>query len=123
VADLRDPWLVMIAWCAGGAIAICGAASYGMLVTRLTESGGEHLFLSRFVHPAAGFVAGWVSMLAGFTSAGALAALAFEQYALGPGERPAWLPEGMIAALLIAVATVAHAFSTRSGAVRQNAIV
>ena len=47
----------------------------------MSESGGEYLFLSRVLHPVAGFIAGWVSLLAGFTGALAFAALVFESYA------------------------------------------
>jgi APA family basic amino acid/polyamine antiporter len=122
-ADLGDPRLVMLAWSIGGVIAICGAISYGQLAHLLTENGGEYLFLSRFVHPAAGFIAGWVSFLAGFTSAGALAALAFETYALESVERPIWLPPGLLAIILVILGTIAHAFHTQRGALSQNVLV
>lgn len=81
MADLGNRPLVMLAWLIGGAIAICGAISYGGLVRHITESGGEYLFLSRTVHPLAGFLAGWVSLVAGFTGAIAFAALGFAEYA------------------------------------------
>ena len=80
-ADLGDRQFVMYAWLIGSIVAICGAISYGQLAQRITESGGEYLFLSRMVHPSIGFVAGWVSLLAGFTGAIAFAATAFESYA------------------------------------------
>ena len=76
--DLGDRQFVMLAWGIGSLIAICGAISYGQLAQRITESGGEYLFLSRMVHPAVGFIAGWVSLLAGFTGAIAVAATVFE---------------------------------------------
>ncbi len=76
LADLGSPNRVMLAWLIGGIIATCGAISYGALVKRMTMSGGEYLFLSRTFHPLVGFVAGWVSLLAGFTGAIAFAALA-----------------------------------------------
>ena len=81
LGDLGSANRVMAAWVVGGVIALCGALSYGGLVHRMTESGGEYLFLSRTIHPVAGFIAGWVSLLAGFTGALAFAALAFETYA------------------------------------------
>lgn len=119
--DLRDPWLVLLAWGVGGCIAICGATGYSLLAHRLTENGGEYLYLSRFVHPAAGFMAGWVSFLAGFTGAGAYAAVAFETYAVPI--HPDWLPPKIIALALVTVATIAHASSTHHGVRGQNFVV
>src|SRR5688572_33409620 len=81
LGDLGSANRVMAAWVVGGVIALSGALSYGGLVRRMTESGGEYLFLSRLIHPVAGFIAGWVSLLAGFTGAIAFAARAFETYA------------------------------------------
>ena len=92
LADLGTPDRVMVAWLTGGVLAVCGALSYGALVRRITDSGGEYLFLSRVIHPAAGFVAGWVSLLAGFTGAIAFAASALEAYALPAAARPEWFP-------------------------------
>lgn len=123
IADLGDPRIVMLAWAIGGVIAIAGAISYGQLARLLTDNGGEYLFLSRFVHPAAGFIAGWVSFLAGFTGAGALAALAFETYALGENGAHSWLPPGTVAILLVAGCTFAHAFHTERGATSHNTLV
>src|SRR5207247_4673971 len=61
LADLGSPWRVLLAWLAGGLIAGCGALSYGALARRIPESGGEYLFLSRTLHSAAGYIAGWIS--------------------------------------------------------------
>jgi len=66
LAALGSPERVIAAWVVGGLIAICGAIGYGSLASRFTESGGEYLFLSRTLHPVAGLMAGWVSLLAGF---------------------------------------------------------
>lgn len=123
VAELRSPWLVMAAWAVGGAIALCGALSYGKLAHRLAESGGEYVFLSRFLHPAAGFLGGWVSLLAGFTGAAAFAAVTFDLYAWPADSRPAWLPAKALAMVLVLVVTVFHAFHTKSGAIGQNLLV
>jgi len=81
LADLGSREWVLLAWFVAGLIALAGAVSYGQLVERMTESGGEYLYLSRSIHPLAGFIAGWVSLLAGFPGAIAFAALAFESYA------------------------------------------
>lgn len=123
LSDLGTPGRVMLAWLIGGVVACCGALSYGALARRMTESGGEYLFLSRALHPAAGFVAGWVSLLAGFTGAIAFAASALEAYAVPEGMRPAWLPEDAVAVSAIVLAGALHARAVRFGARAQNAIV
>ena len=123
LADLGSRDLVLLAWLIGGLIALCGAISYGGLVARITESGGEYVFLSRVVHPLAGFLAGWVSLLAGFTGAIAFAARAFETYALPESMRPDALPSGSLGVLVIAFFGLLHAFVARAGVAAQNAVV
>jgi len=81
LADLGSREWVLLAWLVAGLVALAGAISYGLLVRGITESGGEYLYLSRSIHPMVGFIAGWVSLLAGFPGAIAFAALAFEAYA------------------------------------------
>jgi amino acid transporter len=121
LGDLGSANRVVAAWVVGGAIALCGALSYGGLVRRMTESGGEYLFLSRLIHPVAGFIAGWVSLLAGFTGAIAFAALAFETYAFPT--RPDWLPSGTAASAIVALAAALHGVRVQTGAVSQNVAV
>lgn len=123
LADLHTPLRVMAAWVVGGLIAVCGALGYGALARHLTDSGGEYLFLSRVVHPAAGFVAGWISLIAGFTGALAFAATALEAYAVPEGARPAWLPDGAVAIAAVAVCGFAHALHVRYAAGMQNTVV
>lgn len=121
LGDLGSANRVVAAWVVGGVIALCGAVSYGGLVRRMTESGGEYLFLSRVIHPVAGFIAGWVSLLAGFTGAIAFAALAFETYAFPT--RPDWMPSGGAAVAMVALAALLHGVRVRTGAAFQNAVV
>ncbi len=123
LADLGNRVLVLSAWLVGGVIALAGAVSYGRLAARIQESGGEYVFLSRVIHPAVGFVAGWVSLLAGFTGAIAFAASAFEAYALPVATRPAWLPEGALAIAMILSFAALHALVMRVGLRLQNLIV
>ncbi len=122
LGDLGSPYRVLAAWVIGGVIAMCGAISYGALANRFTSSGGEYLYLSRTVHPAAGYVAGFVSVLAGFTGATAFAATAFESYL------PKWgpltdLPLGTIASLAIAIGALLHGVHARLGTPVQDAMV
>ncbi len=131
LADLGSPRMVLIAWAIGGVLAICGAISYGSLAQRFSQSGGEYLFLSRAIHPAVGNVAGFVSLLSGFTGAIAVAALSFEAYAKGffanSGEPVApsgfLFQPGVIACLLVFIATMLHGFRVRTGMWVQDALV
>ena len=120
LADLGTPSRVLAAWAVGGIVALCGAVSYGALARHMTESGGEYLFLSRVVHPAAGFVAGWVSLLAGFTGAIAFAAPGFVSSAPPGDSRRAWVPRGATAVGLILLCALLHGVRVRPGVVSQN---
>ncbi len=122
-ADLGDRQCVMLAWLIGSLVAICGAISYGQLAQRITESGGEYLFLSRMLHPAIGFVAGWVSLLAGFTGAIAFAATAFETYAIPDSIRPAWFQSGLAGITAIFFFGLLHSIVLKTGLITQNAVV
>lgn len=123
LSDLGSPHLVVMAWVVGGLIAVTGALSYGMLVNAMPESGGEYLFLSRAAHPLLGFIAGWVSLIAGFSGAIAFAATAFEGYILPLIAKPVWLPAGGLSILAIVVAGGLHGLRPRAGAMLQNSIV
>ncbi|MCC6234734.1 MAG: amino acid permease [Verrucomicrobiales bacterium] len=120
LADLQSPWVVLGAWVVGGLIALLGALSYGALACQLPESGGEYLFLSRTLHPAAGYIAGWVSLLVGFSAPLAAAANAFGQYT---GE---WFPASspvLTGTVLLVVVSLLHAWNVKGGAVVQNLAV
>ncbi len=121
LADLHRPGLVMAAWCVGGLLAMCGALSYGALARQIPVSGGEYTLLSRTLHPLAGFLAGWVSLLAGFTAPIAAAGLGLQAYlaeSFGLASRPEWI--GTVAILL---AGLMHGLRLREGVVLQNLAV
>ena len=124
LASLGSPATVIWAWIVGGVIAISGAITYGGLAARYAESGGEYLFLARGVHPAAGMMAGWVSLLAGFTGAMAFAASTFESHLrLWSSPLIDAMPQGAFAVGLIVIAALIHATSLRGGAWTQDAVV
>ena len=120
LADLKSPWFVLLAWAVGGLVAMLGASSYGALARHIPESGGEYLFLSRTLHPAAGYVAGWISLLVGFSAPLAAAANAFGEYTREwfPGIAPA-----MTGTILLIVMSAVHAWNVRHGALSQNLAV
>ena len=122
LADLGSPLRVLAAWLIGGVLALCGAMSYAGLARLVPGSAGEYLYLSRIVHPAAGFIAGWISLLAGFTAAIAYSALTFAAYAVAPNAGAATITKP-VATAVIGVAVLLHALRVRQGAWVQNAAV
>lgn len=121
IAMLGNPDRVMFAWCICGVWAICGAIAYGALAARLPLSGGEYLFLSRLVHPSVGFIAGWISLIAGFTAPIAVAAKAAAEYGLPAIENP--LVQNLAASALILIVAATLWAGVRCGARAQNMIV
>ncbi|MGB6339396.1 MAG: amino acid permease [Candidatus Aminicenantaceae bacterium] len=78
--DLHNPMIMIVLWVVGGAIAICGALSYGELGAAIPRAGGEYAFLSRLYHPTLGFLSGWVSFFVGFSAPIAASAIGFVAY-------------------------------------------
>jgi APA family basic amino acid/polyamine antiporter len=120
LASLHSPLLVLAAWLAGGVIAMFGALCYGALARRFPESGGEYIFLSRTIHPAAGYVAGWISLLVGFSAPSAAVSVAFGEYLKN------WLPlfpARLTGSFLLLVFAAIHAFHVQRGAWVQNIAV
>ncbi len=122
LAALGNPGRVMLAWWVCGLWALCGAVAYGSLVSRLPMSGGEYLFLSRLVHPAVGFLAGWISVFAGFTAPIAAAAQGAAVYGVPSGVESE-LTLTLTAIGVICVATLCHLLGLSIGTGVQNAIV
>ncbi len=125
LAELGSPAWVLVAWAIGGAIAVAGAVSYGALAQALCESGGEYVYLARRVHPLVGFLAGWVSLLAGFTGALAFAATVLEAYAAPLLHLEQWglAQPGAIAIAVILLCAAQHLVQVEGGAWLQNVAV
>ena len=117
VGGLPSGFAIVVLWAVGGLCAFCGALAYGELAAALPRSGGEYHFLSRIYHPAAGFVAGWLSATVGFAAPIALAAMAFGKYYTGifPGVSPLYLSIGVAVAV-----TLVHLFGIQVAARFQN---
>ena len=103
---LSAGWILW-AWIVGGVFAAAGAVAYAEISRLVPRSGGEYRYLSSLVHPAAGYIAGWATLLFGMCAplaANALGAAAFI-VALGLD-----IDTRLIAAGLIVIPTAAHAF-------------
>jgi APA family basic amino acid/polyamine antiporter len=121
--SLQDARLVLLVWFVGGLYALCGAIAYGAVAQRLPVSGGEYTYLSRCVHPAIGFIAGWISIIAGFTAPIAGAALLFGEYLnrfLGEGYSDR---VRIFASLAIVAAAALHLLHVKVGAGFNNVVI
>ncbi|MBT6920666.1 MAG: APC family permease [Planctomycetaceae bacterium] len=123
VESLGSRTLVMAAWLVGGLVALCGAVAYGGLARRLPKSGGEYLYLSRSLHPFCGFLAGMVSLTAGFSGGIAFAAMTCQEYAKGILLLPAWMPSQTLATAVIIICFLIHIEAGRVAARLNTSIV
>lgn len=129
-SNLPSPGWVLLCWLFGGIIAIAGALCYAELATRMPEAGGEYVYLKRLYHPALGFLAGWTSLIVGFSAPIAAAAMGFSEYIqaglnsqllhLGPTQL-AIFNKG-VAISIIALFTFLHYFGLRLGSRVQNVL-
>ena len=112
VRDLGAPAAVLLAWAAGGLVALCGALAYAELGAALPANGGEYRLLGRIYHPAVGFIAGWISLIVGFSAPMAASAIAFGEYLgrLLPG-----LPPTLAGLALVLALAALHALRVRVG--------
>ncbi len=120
MAQELTPKQILLAWAIGAFLALAGARAYAGIAQIVPKSGGEYQYLSTLVHPALGYLAGWASLLLGFSAPIAIDAVAAGAFAetLAAGVDPK-----MFAALLIALLTGVHAIGLRFSVAAQNVLV
>src|SRR3982751_6313863 len=82
---LGSPLWLLIVWLAMGAMALCGALSYGELAARYPEAGGGYVYLREAYGPAVAFMYGWMAFLVmdpGLTAALAVGLATYAGYIL-----------------------------------------
>lgn len=70
------PGLILLAWAVGAGIALAGTRAYMEVAALVPLSGGEYRYLSSLLHPFLGYLAGWASLLVGFSAPLAIDAIA-----------------------------------------------
>ncbi len=80
LADVQNTWSIILLWTIGGMLALIGAFTYAELGTHFKESGGDYIFLSRIIHPFAGYLYAWISLTIGFAAPIAISAMAMTHY-------------------------------------------
>ncbi|MDP1844242.1 MAG: amino acid permease [Sediminibacterium sp.] len=117
--DFESSFSILMLWVVGGLIALSGALVYAELATALPNNGGEMNFLSKLYGPIYGFLAGWISTLAGFAAPVAIVCIAIGNYATGflPNIEPI-----LISTTVLVLLTILHAWkSTISARFQQYA--
>jgi APA family basic amino acid/polyamine antiporter len=117
--DLR-PSYILAAWLIGGIAALSGARAYAAVAQAIPRSGGEYRYLSTLWHPMLGYLAGWTSLLVGFSQPVALDAQLVGFYA---GTLGVDVPWRVVAAVVIIGVTALHAFDLRASRRGQNILV
>jgi len=79
-ATLPSAALLLLAWCAGGVIAICGGLTYAEMGAMYPRSGGLYVFLEEAYGPLVAFLFGWTCMLVILTGSVATVAVGFAKY-------------------------------------------
>ncbi|MCS6790636.1 MAG: APC family permease [Bacteroidia bacterium] len=120
VAELPAGTGVLFLWLLGGMAALGGALSYAELAKRYTRSGGEYYFLGQLYHPFLGYLAGLVSLVAGFGAPIAASAYAFAAYLPLPLSAP---QRKIAASLLILTLMIVHFLGLQKSARIQNLFV
>ena len=101
MAQDLSPGLILFSWVLGALIALSGARAYATVAGWVPRSGGEYRYLSDLMHPALGCLAGWGSLLVGFSAPIAVDALAAGEFArtLGVPIPAAWFGAALIVTL------------------------
>jgi APA family basic amino acid/polyamine antiporter len=106
----------LVAWMLGGVLALCGAAVYGELGSRLPRAGGDYQYLQRTFGPLWGFLTGWAALLLSFSGAAAVMAMvAAENLATvwSAAAQSPWLSRTFVAPLLVLMLTIANVAGAR----------
>ena len=76
MAQDMGPGTILLAWVAGAVIAQAGCRAYAAVAQIVSRSGGEYRYLSELLHSSLGSLAGWASLLLGFSAPVAVGAVA-----------------------------------------------
>jgi APA family basic amino acid/polyamine antiporter len=79
-AMLPSESLLLVAWAAGGLIALCGGLTYAEMGAMYPRSGGLYVFLEEAYGSLVAFLFGWTSMLVILTGSLATVAVGFAKY-------------------------------------------
>jgi APA family basic amino acid/polyamine antiporter len=114
------PSYILLAWLVGGIAALSGARAYAAVAQAIPRSGGEYRYLSTLWHPMLGYLAGWTSLIIGFSQPVALDTQLIGFYTTTLGVDVPWR---VVTAAVIVAVTALHAFDLRASRRGQNILV
>jgi len=119
--QVSTPFLMQLAWVAGGVVALAGAFVYAELAARRPEVGGQYAYLREAFHPSVAFLYGWALLLVVQTGGMAAVAVTFARYfsELTGSALPYWAT----ASLTLALLTVVNCLGVRSGSNVQSVLM
>jgi len=118
---VHSPALMLAVWVAGGVIAILGAFIYAELGDRLPEVGGQYVYLSKALHPAVGFLYGWVLLLVVQTGGMAAVTVTFAGYFLELTGLP--ISARWIVVLTLGILTLINCLGVKAGSRVQSVLM
>ncbi|UEQ74920.1 APC family permease [Chryseobacterium arthrosphaerae] len=80
LSDITNTYSIFLLWAIGGILALFGAFCYAELGSHFKGNGGDFIYLKETYHPLFGYLISWISLIIGFSSPVALAALAMSKY-------------------------------------------
>lgn len=118
---VHTPWLIMLVWCVGGAIALLGAFLFAELAARRPTDGGMYAYMRDAFHPVVAFMYGWTLLLVSQSGGMAAAAVTFGGYfepltGLHVDAR-------LLAVIILIILTVVNCLGVREGSNLQNAFM
>ena len=118
---VHTPFLILLAWVAGGAIALLGAFAYAELASLRPETGGQYAYLRDAYHPALAFLYGWALLVVIQSGGMAAVATTFAKYTVELTGVP--VADSVLAAITLAILTLINCLGVRSGTNTQNALM
>jgi APA family basic amino acid/polyamine antiporter len=112
--------LSLLAWAAGGGIALLGAFLYAELAERLPQAGGQYAYLREAWHPLLGFLYGWTLLLVTGSGGQAAVAMTFARYLRVLTGLS--IPEGAVAVATLAAVAAVNLVGVRAGGTLQSVL-
>ncbi|HEY6138968.1 MAG TPA: amino acid permease [Thermoanaerobaculia bacterium] len=118
---VHTPFLILLAWIAGGVIALLGAFAYAELASLRPETGGQYAYLRDAYHPSVAFLYGWALLLVMQSGGMAAVAATFAKYTVELTGVP--VADSILAAITLGILTLINCLGVRSGTNTQNALM